>query len=457
MAKTKDGNRAKQGRHDAKPKSGSDSQAKKAEPPRTIEARLDELSRANRLLKRKIFDLYTIFEISRNFSAVLDYKSLLDSFIFTCLGQVGVLRGALFLKDGMDAREFRLAKAKGSVPLPGPNDAFLDDTRLIRYLSRLNRPVYVVDLLQDLATEREVAVLNHFQGGMIVPLIYKTRLAGLFLLADKIAESAFTQDEIEFISALGNQISVAIENARLYEAEKSANEQLWAAQQQLVQAERLAALGEMSAKVAHEVNNPLGIIKNYLLLMKRSRADSARAQEYADIVSQEIDRIALIVEELHKFHRPSRVAFSPIDLRDVLESTLGLASRQLSGSGIEIDRRTTEERLFVNGNSDHLRQVFLNLILNARGAMDQGGRLTVVLERRDQQAFIRFHDTGPGIPRDVVPHIFEPFFTTKGEHGSGLGLSICDGIIKSHKGSITFNSEVGGGCFDLLLPLTEKP
>jgi signal transduction histidine kinase len=80
-----------------------------------------------------------------------------------------------------------------------------------------------------------------------------------------------------------------------------------------------------------------------------------------------------------------------------------------------------------------------------------------VLERRDQQVFIRFHDTGPGIPRDVVPHIFEPFFTTKGEHGSGLGLSICDGIIKSHKGSITFNSEVGGGCFDLLLPLTEKP
>jgi C4-dicarboxylate-specific signal transduction histidine kinase len=457
MAKSRDGSKREQGRHDAKPVSGTDSQMKKAEPPRTLEARLDELSRANRRLKRKIFDLYTIFEISRNFNAVLDYKTLLDSFIFTCLGQVGVLRGALFLKDGMDAREFRLARAKGSGTLPGPDDSFQDDTRLIGYLSRLNRPVYIADLLQDLTTEREMAVLNHFQGGMVVPLIYKTRLAGLFFLADKIAESAFTQDEIEFISALGNQISVAIENARLYEAEKSANEQLWEAQQQLVQAERLAALGEMSAKVAHEVNNPLGIIKNYLLLMKRSRADSALAQKYADIVSQEIDRIALIVEELHKFRRPSRAEFSTVDIRDVLESTLGLAARQLSGSGIEVERRTTEERLFVTGNADLLRQVFLNLILNAQSAMDRGGRLMVVLERRDQQVFIRFHDTGPGVPGDIVPRLFEPFFTTKGEHGSGLGLSICDGIIKSHKGSITFNSDEGGGCFDLLLPLTEKP
>jgi signal transduction histidine kinase len=456
MAKTKDGGRKKRVANEATAMIGAVAESKKAEPARTPEALLDELSHANRRLKRKIFDLYTIFEISRNFSAVLDYKTLLDSFIFTCLGQVGVLRGALFLKDGVDAREFRLAKAKGSGTLPGADDAFKDDTRLVRYLSRLNRPVYVADLMENQATEREKTILRHFTGGMAVPLIYKTRLAGLFLLADKIAESSFTQDEIEFVSALGNQISVAIENARLYEAEKSANEQLWAAQQQLVQAERLAALGEMSAKVAHEVNNPLGIIKNYLLLMKRSRDDTERVNEYAGIVSQEIDRIALIVDELRKFHRPSRMEFSKVDIREVLESTLGLAARQLQGSGIEIERRITRERLFITGNTDHLRQVFLNLILNARSAMEKGGRLTVVLERRPGQVFIRFHDTGSGIPPDVVPHIFEPFFTTKGEHGSGLGLSICDGIIKSHKGSITFNSEAGGGCFDILLPLTER-
>lgn len=83
--------------------------------------------------------------------------------------------------------------------------------------------------------------------------------------------------------------------------------------------------------------------------------------------------------------------------------------------------------------------------------------MTVVLERRDPHVFIRFSDTGPGIPEEIVPRIFEPFFTTKVEQGSGLGLTICHGIIKSHRGSITFNNEVGGGCFDILLPLIHKP
>jgi GAF domain-containing protein len=104
------------------------------------------------------------------------------------------------------------------------------------HMNRLNRPVFIADLSQDLITDREAVIFGYFEGGMVVPLIYKTHLAGLFLLADKIAGGTFTQDEIEFISALGNQISVASENARLYEGEKAANEQLWAAQEQLVQA-----------------------------------------------------------------------------------------------------------------------------------------------------------------------------------------------------------------------------
>lgn len=457
MVRTRDGSSG-DGRnaHRARVARPARTPARTPEPAKTPDSRIDELSRANRQLKRKIFDLYTIFEISRNFSAVLDYKTLLDSFIFTCLGQVGVLRGALFLRATVDAREFRLAKAKGSGVMPPPDSAFKVDTRLIRYLTRLNRPVFIADLSPELTTAPEAAVLRYFEGGMMVPLIYKTHLAGLFLLADKIAEKTFTQDEIEFISSLGNQISVAIENARLYEAEKAANVQLWAAQEQLMQAERLATLGEMSAKIAHEVNNPLGIIKNYLLLLKRQGGDTAKVQDYVEIVSQEIDRIARIVNELRRFHRPSRVEFTVVDVRAVLESTLVLSWRQLIGSGIELVRRFPHDPLPVKGNADHLRQVFLNLVLNARAAMEKGGRLTVELVRQDKQAVIRFSDTGPGIPDEIVPRIFEPFFTTKGDDGSGLGLSICQGIIKSHKGSITFKNVPGGGCFEIILPLAAK-
>ncbi len=457
MAKARyDGGRSKQAAGSARPTKRAAVKTKPVEPVRDTEARLEELSRANRKLKRKIFDLYTIFEISRNFSAVLDYKTLLDSFIFTCLGQVGVMRGALFLKELGDAREYRLAKAKGSGTMPPPESGFPTNSRLVKYLNRLNRPIFIADLSKELITEREAAILGYFEHGMVVPLIYKTHLAGLFLLADKIAGGTFTQDEIEFISSLGNQISVAIENARLYEGEKAANVQLWAAQRQLVQAERLATLGEMSAKIAHEVNNPLGIIKNYLLLLKRSSDDPTKIHHYADIAGQEIDRIARIVDELRRFNRPSGVEYSIVDVREVLDATLSLTARQLTASGIAVLRRYTEEHILVKGNSDHLRQVFLNLILNARAAMEKGGHLTIELLCQDEQVHIRFADTGPGIPDEIVPRIFESFFTTKGDHGSGLGLSICQGIIKSHKGSITYRNASPGGCFEIALPLAAR-
>jgi signal transduction histidine kinase len=421
-----------------------------------VEKKLLEVTKVNRQLKRKIFDLYTIFEISRNFTAVLDYKTLLDSFIFTCLGQVGVLRGSIFLKDSLESKEFRLAEAKGSGDLPGPDACFRDDTRLSRYLTRLNRPVFVANLSPDLTTDSERELLSYFEGGLIVPLIYKPRLAGLFALADKLSQREFNPDEIEFVSALGNQISVAIENARLYEAEKSANEQLWAAQRQLVRAERLGALGEMSAKIAHEVNNPLGIIKNYLLLMSRDKDDRRKSKEYVDIVSQEIDRIAMIVDEMREYQRPTGIEFSAVDVHEVLGHTLALTERQLQASGISLIRRMDDRSMPVSGNADRLRQVFLNLILNARAAMDDEGDLVVELTSNAGDVIVRFFDTGPGIAPEIIPRIFEPFFTTKKEGGSGLGLSICHGIIKSHKGSITFRNTENGGCFEILLPLVEE-
>ncbi|MBD3258948.1 GAF domain-containing protein, partial [candidate division GN15 bacterium] len=228
---------------------------------RELEGRVTELTQTNRQLKRKVFDLYTIFEISRNFNAVLDYELLLETFIFTCLGQLGSLKGAIFLRRHVDDNEFHLVRAKGSGRLPTTQDLFRDDTKLIQYVTKLNRPVLVAELSEDMAPDSEWAILRGFDKGVVVPLIHQNRLAGLFLLADKISQADFTPDDIEFLSALGNQISVAIENARLYEAEKNAMLQLRAAQEKLVQTERLAALGEMSAKIAHEVNNPLGIIK----------------------------------------------------------------------------------------------------------------------------------------------------------------------------------------------------
>jgi signal transduction histidine kinase len=422
-----------------------------------LEEKLAELTLTNRQLKRKIFDLYTIFEISRNFNAVLDYEMLLDTFIFTCLGQIGALKGAIFLQRDAHSDRLYPIKYKGSGSLPDDEDYFDAGSPLADYLTRLNRPVPTRELMSDISSSDERRILRNFEPGIVVPLIYQTRLTGIFAMSEKVSGREFQLDDLEFLSILGNQIAVAIENARLYQGEKQAIQQLRAAQQQLLQTERLAALGEMSAKVAHEVNNPLGIIKNYVLLIKRACINNEQANNFVGIVSEEIDRIARIVKQLLDFHRPTGLAVQQVDIVRLLDDVLKLMDRQLASHDISIVRKFENGIPELNAAPEGLKQVFLNLIINARDAMPNGGILTVRAETVAKHVRITFSDTGPGIPTDHIPHIFEPFFTTKESGGgTGLGLSVCYGIIKNHGGSITFRNLEPGGCFIIDLPAGES-
>lgn len=421
---------------------------------RDSKSTLAELTAINRKLKRKIFDLYTVFEISRNFNAVHDFLQLLDGFIYTCLGQVGGLFGAIFLKPDSRGDRFHLTKAKGSGGCHGSDLYFQDGTELLDYITRRNRPVPVDELLGDISGEREKEILGAFTGGILVPLIFQTRLSGIFIMGEKMSGKTYQQADNEFLSILGNQIAVAIENARLYEAERMATRQLREAQQQLLQTERLAALGEMSAKVAHEVNNPLGIIKNYLLLLEQGEEDGQKGKEYFRIVGQEIDRIAQIVRQLLSFHRPHEIALSRLDVEMTILEILGFMERPLISDKVELIRELSGLKPIVLGDEQSLKQVFLNLLINARDAMPDGGRLIVRTKVEGDNLVISFLDNGPGISPQVIPRIFEPFFSTKEPgKGTGLGLSVCYGIIKHHRGSITFNNVEAGGCFRISLPL----
>lgn len=421
-----------------------------------LDDKMQQLTRVNRQLKRKIFDLHTIFEISRNFNAVRDFKMLLESFVLTCLGQVGASRGAIYLRKDILAKEYTLACQRGSGKPPNEELVFDVESSLVEYLRGLNRPVSVRENLNDLSSAAEIEILDSFAQGVIVPLVFQTRVAGLFLLAGKISGNDFNPDDLEFLSGLGNQISVAIENTRLFEAERSAVLQLRSAQQQLVQTERMAALGEMSARIAHEVNNPLGIIKNYILLLKRDSTSAAEIDEYTDIVGQEIDRIAAIVRQLREYQRPARTAPEPVDISTIMDETLRLMARQLRSDNITLEREIDPGEFIVKGHTDSIKQVFLNLIMNARSAMSGGGRLTISMRRENSDLVTQFCDTGGGVPVENIPRLFEPYFTTKGEKGTGLGLSVCYGIISSLGGLITYKNTTQGGCFEIRLPLTEE-
>lgn len=422
-----------------------------------LEEKINLLTETNRQLKRKIFDLYTIFEISRNFNAVLDYYNLLDTFIFTCLGQVGALKGAIFLKKEVHGDRFFLVKSKGSGELPDPERFFRADSSLARYLTSLNRPVPTSEVASDVAEADEAEIVKMFEPGIIVPLVYQTRLTGIFLMSEKISGREFKMDDIEFLSILGNQIAVAIENARLYEGEKMAIQQLRSAQQQLVQTEKIAALGEMSAKVAHEVNNPLGIIKNYILLIERTCRENEETKNFINIIGEEIDRIARIVKQLLDFHRPEGVTFSKVHILTIINDVVTLMERQLASHKIELVKKYDCSRPFIMGAPESLKQVFLNLIINARDVLERGGTITIEATSSEKELLLKFIDSGPGIPPDFIPHIFEPFFTTKElGKGTGLGLSVCYGIIKNHKGSITFKNLNPGSCFEIRLPSPVK-
>ena len=422
-----------------------------------LESKISWLTESNRQLKRKIFDLYTIFEISRNFNAVLDFQTLLDTFILTSLAQVGASKGAIFLEEDGETNRYIMVKKRGSGPFPKEDHNFKTNSELTNYLTKLNRPVVTSEIMSDIAGENEKKILKNFHPGLIVPLIYQSDLSGILILSDKISGRDFTMDDIEFLSILGSQISVAIENSRLYEAEKKATEQLRAAQQQLVNSERLAALGEMSAKVAHEINNPLGIIKNYILLLKRSVDENSQARNYTGIVRQEIDRIARIVKELLEFYRPQPLSFNKINISEVLDDVLVLMERQFEKYNIEIRKNSTIDSPVVKGSSENLKQVFINIIINACDVMLGGGFLEIYLGKEENNLVIKFCDSGPGISPDVIPRIFEPFFTTKDPgKGTGLGLSVCYGIMKQHNGTIKYYNHDPGGCFEIRLPFTEE-
>ncbi len=282
--------------------------------------------------------------------------------------------------------------------------------------------------------------------------------------------NAYTQEELNTLQAIASTLAVALENARLYEELKTLLREREEAQAKLIHSEKMSALGRLVASIAHEINNPLQSVQGCLTLVEEELQDQKRQdkiEQYLNIAGHEIARISEIVRRMRDFYRPARLQREPTDLHAILDSVLALTNKQLQHSHITVEREWTNEPLVVDANADHLKQVFLNLVINAIDAMPSGGilRIRTTIDRPlpdssshpPAVARIEFSDSGIGMPPEVLSRLFEPFFTTK-EQGSGLGLSISHGIIESHGGEITVTSQVGvGSTFTILLPLIKQP
>ena len=249
--------------------------------------------------------------------------------------------------------------------------------------------------------------------------------------------------------------------------------QLKEAQAQLVQSAKMAAVGQLGAGVAHELNNPLGGILGYaqFMLEKFRRPefgieDFKACQRYIESIEREAARCKKIVENLLKFsRRPISAKPEPLNIAEVIEDTLSITGHQLKLKNIKVNIELKPNLAKVEGVINQLQQVFTNIILNAMQAMSDGGELKIsaenIIDEKSQAPSgvrIEFTDTGCGIPEENLPHMFEPFFTTKQkEKGTGLGLSVSYQIIQDHKGTISIKSQVGKGTTLIItLPAAEE-
>jgi signal transduction histidine kinase len=286
--------------------------------------------------------------------------------------------------------------------------------------------------------------------GVVVPLWLKGNLGGFVVLGEKKSGDQFTDRDLSFLETIANQMSVVLENTRLYE--------------QMLANERLTILGSMSASIAHEIRNPLAAVKTFVQMLPGKYQQTEFKMRFDEIVPAELDRLTRITEDLLIFSRPSPPSFVLTDINALLERVLTLMHSQLRKRDLEVV--TNYAALpFILADGQQLTQVFMNLILNAIQASEP--KKKIYLQTRTSTAadlryqhmacvFVSLRDEGPGISAKDFNNVFQPFFTTKHE-GTGLGLPTSKRIVEAHHGELLLDSELGRGTtFTTVLPV-EQP
>jgi len=440
----------------------------------TIQSKLSQLTGVNKILKRKIFDFYTIFEIGKELNSNLKLKDLLDKFLGFCIVQTGAEWAVILTQERPHQKRFLYFKSYGkSIKKQiGLNSK----SPLFEILKSQPKPQFLEEIQIELKSKAgnkksffEKKFLEELKPELIVPLLTKGKIRGVLFLSKKSSGLPFFESDLEFLGLLSEKGAVALENALLYQSEKVVNQKLKKTQKQLIQAEKLAALSKLSAKVAHEVNNPLGIIKNYIsiLLTKKIKRESKKnltIQRMLRIIKEEVERIANILRELMELHRPKNKKPQLTDLVHLINQTCDLVEQQFKNKKISLVKKFCTDKARIVGYPDELKQVFLNLLLNSKDFMPDGGKIYVKLSKKNDDFKLEFSDTGKGISQKDLNEIFEPFFTTKSKtKGLGMGLWISRSIIEKHKGSIKAKSSRyrsrdrnSGATFIIKLPCRKK-
>jgi signal transduction histidine kinase len=408
------------------------------------------------LLFRNRYDYReTLGEFSKAMVSILDLQSLSKKIIETITNTMGVEKASLFLMNEEKGGYYLLESKKVDVKL-SPSGLAKGDP-LPRYLQKMQE----VLLREELVTKGHPQKLNpvlqsmsRLEAEVCIPLVSKGSLIGMINLSHRFANEIYSREDIELLSMLGNQTSIAIENAKLYEDLKRSKSYIR-------RADRLASLGTLTAGLAHEIRNPLVAIKTLIQLLPDRLEDEEFRNHFLQIASGEVDRISSLVNELLEFARPSEPKLETENINSILDGMLLLVSTETKKKFIQIVKEYSHDVPPVTVDREQIKQVFLNVLLNALDATPENGMITVKTRSfsktgGEHYVQVEFTDTGCGIPSEYLEDIFTPFFTTKMK-GSGLGLSISSQIIQDHKGYIDVESHVNkGSTFFINLPITQE-
>jgi signal transduction histidine kinase len=417
----------------------------------------DELGQLAQAFNRMTESVQALIETSRELSSVLDTGAVLRSIASHALNLVkaDIAFIAPLSRGGEEARievvlGARTEGLQNLVVTPGlgiggrvlatgesfftPN--YLDDPRIV------HDPLY-----DEVVKEEEII------SQLAVPITLKGNIVGLLWVAYRVPKT-FSQENVDSLQRMAQQVAIAMENARLYGELRRSHQELLAAQDELVQKTRMAAMGEIAAIVAHEIRNPLGALGNCVGLLRTNPHLTGEDTEVLNIIQAESQRLNEIVSDFLTFGRPRPPQLQEVDLHEVIEETVALLGRdERCPPSITFLRKFDPSIQKVRADRDQLRQVFWNLFLNAVQAAGENGTVCVETRRLGDQAEISVRDTGPGIPTSVLPKIFEPFYTTR-SGGTGLGLPIVRRIVQDHGGRVAVNSQLGvGTCFLVSLPI----
>ncbi|MBI5418522.1 MAG: GAF domain-containing protein [Deltaproteobacteria bacterium] len=304
---------------------------------------------------------------------------------------------------------------------------------------------------------------NHPNVFAVVPLVLKGEARGAIYVDNQFREREITDEDIQVLTMFASEACLALENAALYETLERALDTVRSTQDRLVQSEKLAALGEMAAKIAHEIKNPLTVIGGFAARMARmgeEEPDPQTSGRYLKIILKEVQRLERVIHQTLYFSREVVPALRRVNINDEVREVLAMFREDLDEARILTDLDLSTDAPVISADPDQLRQVLWNLVSNAIQAMEAGGKLTVATrpampEEGDGVVFL-VGDTGGGIPHDVVHNIFNPFFTTKAK-GTGLGLPIVHAIVEKHGGAIQLDNREGKGVtFSVFLPRVPK-